>query len=161
MFEKLVCVVAWTGWDVSEDSNGRHENGHAGIFNIFDDARDYSWLDYHSYFIFIGVGVVTDGPATVSNDLSIDQSSTGDRMAEHRYGKFDTIVFGKRTTSAQVAQSPAAMFNKRILGSFIDDFHQIYKSSRSDDIIPVEDAVATDVTDRPDSLLDYTRIVGF
>lgn len=105
--------------------------------------------------------MITDGPATISNDLSIDQSSTGDRMAEHRYGKFDTIVFGKRTTSTQVAQSPAAMFNKRILGSFIDDFHQIYKSSRSDDIIPVEDAVATDVTDRPDSLLDYTRIVRF
>lgn len=82
-------------------------------------------------------------------------------MTEHRYGKFYKIVLGKWTSSAQIAQSPTAMFNKRIFRSFINNFHQIYKSSRSDDIIPVENAVTTDVTDRPDSLLDYTRIVGF
>ena len=103
--------------------------------------------------------MIADRPAAVSNDLPVHQSATSNCMTEHRDGILDKIVFGKRATPAEVAQSPASMLDEGIFICFGDDLHQILKTSCSDDIVSVENAITADVSDGPDCLLDDAWVV--
>lgn len=70
--------------------------------------------------VLVGVGVVRDGPAAVSKDLSFGESAVGDGSAEDGDGGLDEVVFGERTASAKVAKGPAAVLNQCLIGGFID-----------------------------------------
>ena len=53
------------------------------------------------------------------------------------------------------------MFDKGVITGFEYNFYKILKSSSSNDGVSIEDAIAGDITDSPDSLFHDTCIARF
>ena len=104
--------------------------------------------------------MVGDSPAAVRDDLFVLEFSGGDAVAEGGDGIFDKLEFGKRAAPAEVADSPAAVFDEGLFLDLVDYLDEVDESSCADDSVSVEDAVAADVSDSPDGLFDNTRVVG-
>ena len=160
MREQLVGVVDAASGDVAEDPNGGNEQPHRGFLEVPDDARDDSAFNNHLYLVLVGVGVVGDGPAAISDDLLVVELALGDHVAQHWDGVLDVLVLGERAASAEVGERPAAVLDERLIAEFLGDFDQVDKSSRADDGVPVEDAVGGDVADGPDGLLNNAHVGG-
>ena len=81
-------------------------------------------------------------------------------MTKHRNSEFYVFIPRQRTSPTKIAQSPATMFNQSIFVSPCDHFNQVLKPPSPDDVVPVEDAVRTDVPDGPNCLFDDAHVVG-
>ena len=51
------------------------------------------------------------------------------------------------------------MFDKSVLIGVSDNFYQVSEASSPDDVVSVENTVGTNVSDSPDCLLNYSRVV--
>ena len=69
------------------------------------------------------------------------------------------LVLWKGTTPAKIAESPASVFGQSILIGVVDHVNEVDESSCSVDGVSIEDAVAGDVADGPDSLFDYSSVI--
>jgi hypothetical protein len=56
--------------------------------------------------------MIRDGPAAISNDLSIFELIRGDVLAKDRNTQFYILVFWERTASTKIRNGPACMFDE-------------------------------------------------
>ena len=67
--------------------------------------------------------MVGNGPTAICNDLLVVELALGDHVAKHWDGLLDVLVFGERAASAEVGESPTAMFDKCLIVEFLSDLH--------------------------------------
>lgn len=123
MRDEFVSVFDVSGGNVTQDADGGNQQTHGWFLQMSDDTGDYSALDYQLYLVLVGIGMVGDGPAAISNDLLIIQPPIGDSVTENGDGVSDVFILGKRAAPTKIGQCPAAMLDQGLIGQFFRHFH--------------------------------------